>query len=371
MDGIRPPDWLVRNYIERNTLALLFGDPEAGKSFCAIDIGLSVACGVDWHGVRVKPGPVIYIAGEGRQGLGRRFKAWSINAGLELDGRPFAVSSTATALTDGSALEELDDAIDGFAEDHGPPALIVVDTLNRNFGPGDENSANDMGALIAACDAVRERTGATVLLVHHSGHGDKNRSRGSGALRGGVDAEYRMSRDGDLITFEATKMKDGTRPAPITFCLRSVDLGLYDEGDAITSAVLDRTTPVPAPRRATLGKVEAEALSILQRACDASFEGWITKGQWRELIRAAGHHRQVASSRVKKLESDGWVVTDGEQVRPRDVTSNVTSLVTERHHLSPEECHQMSPPPYRGGDIGDVPATGDNAAAYRAAKDGE
>ena len=247
---VRPPDWLVRGYIERNTLALLLGDPEAGKSFCAIDIGLSIACGADWHGARVNAGPVIYVAGEGQQGLGRRFTAWSINAELALDEIPFAVSSMATALTDADALAELDDAIDVFAGAHGWPALIVIDTLNRNFGPGDENSANDVGALIGACDSIRERTRATVLLVHHSGHADKRRGRGSGALRGGVDAEYLMTRNRDLITFEATKMKDGTRPAPITFGLRSVELDMCDdEGKVITSAVLDRTTPMPSARQ--------------------------------------------------------------------------------------------------------------------------
>ena len=367
MEGIRPPDWLLRDYIERNTLAMLFGPPEAGKSFCAIDIGLSVACGVDWHGVRVKAGPVIYIAGEGRQGLGRRFKAWSINAGLELDGRPFAVSSTATALTDGRALEELDDALDGFAEVHGQPALIVVDTLNRNFGPGDENSANDMGALIAACDAVRERTGATVLLVHHSGHDDSDRSRGSSALRGGVDAEYRMSRRGDLITFEATKMKDGTRPAPITFCLRSVDLDLHDdEGDAITSAVLDRTTPEPTEKEVqqeTIRSLHEAGLSVRKVAAELGISKSTVQREVDRLrhcptvppLRGVGQWDTSRTGSVPPVPGHfGTPGTPddatGTQVSPRDVTSPVT----ERHHLSP-----------------DVPTTGDNAAAYRAAKDGE
>jgi putative DNA primase/helicase len=31
--------------------------------------------------------------------------------------------------------------------------------------------------------------GAAVLLVHHSGHGDKDRARGSSAIRAAVDVE--------------------------------------------------------------------------------------------------------------------------------------------------------------------------------------
>lgn len=47
--------------------------------------------------------------------------------------------------------------------------MIILDTLARCFGGNDENDARDMGAFIRGCDELKRRTGATVLVVHHSG----------------------------------------------------------------------------------------------------------------------------------------------------------------------------------------------------------
>ena len=60
-----PIDWLVKDYIERDTVGLFFGDPGSYKSFLAMDIAYHCATGKDWHGSAVVKGPVYYIAGEG------------------------------------------------------------------------------------------------------------------------------------------------------------------------------------------------------------------------------------------------------------------------------------------------------------------
>jgi hypothetical protein len=50
-----------------------------------------------------------------------------------------------------------------------PVRMVVIDTLARCFGGNDENDARDMGAFIEGCDVIKQKTGATVLVVHHSG----------------------------------------------------------------------------------------------------------------------------------------------------------------------------------------------------------
>jgi RecA-family ATPase len=70
--------------------------------------------------------------------------------------------------------------------------LIVIDTVARNFGGGDENSAQDASKFIAHCDTyLRERFNCSVVLVHHSGKkGDV--ARGSSAFRAACDQEYQV-----------------------------------------------------------------------------------------------------------------------------------------------------------------------------------
>ena len=40
-----------------------------------LDLALHVAAGRDWHGVKVRGGPVVYVAGEGGFGIGNRIAA--------------------------------------------------------------------------------------------------------------------------------------------------------------------------------------------------------------------------------------------------------------------------------------------------------
>src|SRR3546814_7905243 len=80
-----------------------------------------------------------------------------------------------------------------------------------------------MQRAIDTVDAIREMTGAWVIAIHHSGHSDKSRARGSIVLRGAADTEYRMGRlntGGDTL-LESTKMKDGAKPPLMSFRFRS------------------------------------------------------------------------------------------------------------------------------------------------------
>jgi hypothetical protein len=62
--------------VPEDGLVVLYGEPRAGKSFLALDWGLSVATGVAWLGHQVKQGEVVYIYAEGVRGLRRRAEAW-------------------------------------------------------------------------------------------------------------------------------------------------------------------------------------------------------------------------------------------------------------------------------------------------------
>ncbi|MDX2494971.1 MAG: bifunctional DNA primase/polymerase [Desulfuromusa sp.] len=69
--------WLIKGFFDQRSIILLFGETGSMKSFVAIDIGLCIVTGKDWHGHAVKhSGPVFYICGEGFSGISKRLKAW-------------------------------------------------------------------------------------------------------------------------------------------------------------------------------------------------------------------------------------------------------------------------------------------------------
>ena len=316
---MRPPDWLLRGMLERDMLALIFGDPGSGKSFLAIDWACRVATGTPWRGHGVRVGPVLYIAGEGRQGFGRRVRAWQEHNGVSMDGAPLFVAP-ALAISDALQLADLVQVVEATAPAE-RPSLVVLDTLARCFGGGDENSTQDMSRFVSACDALRQRWGCTVLVVHHTGHADKSRARGAIALKAALDAEYRLTNNGGLL-LSATKMKEAEMPPPLVMNLATVELpGLVDEyGNPVTSAaieVLDADTSaivskVMAAKPGQRGKWQEVGLAVARRLLAQGDDGQASVTDWHAECEKAGMRQSTRYHVLAKLHAQGTVVVDGE-----------------------------------------------------------
>lgn len=257
----QPIDWLIRNYLEAHSLAVLFGDPSCMKSFLAIDMGMSIATGKPWHGQNISnPGPVLYIAAEGFHGLKRRLRAWRVAYGVQ--NAPFYTATQGMQLPDQRSAMAVREAVAALEQ---PPRLIVVDTLSRTL-VGDENSTKDMAAFVQALDALKHELQCAILIVHHSGLQDKTRSRGSSALLGGVDFEYRLSVQGEIRLLSPTKTKDHEKPPELAFEPEEIGTGWNDPetGEELTSCILRRTdapeVSKPKPRLTGATRIAFEAL---------------------------------------------------------------------------------------------------------------
>lgn len=119
------------------------------------------------------------------------------------------------------------------------PRLIIIDTLARNFGDGNESLAQDMNAFVRGCDDLRVAfPGTTVLAVHHSGKDQNKGARGSLALKGAADAEFQLIRSGNTLTLRNNKQKDNEEAEPIALKLEQVGLP-----DGNTSLVVRSANP--------------------------------------------------------------------------------------------------------------------------------
>lgn len=247
LERIRPIRWVVRDMLEGEAMSMLFGPPNVGKSFVALDMACCVATGTAWQGKAVEKGPVVLVVGEGLPGVIRRLQAWSQERGVSLKGAQLFVTTRSVPMLNAAAAAELVESVDSACvqgESFVSPTMVVIDTLARNFGEGDENSAKDASRFIETLDEhLRRRYRAHVMIVHHSGH-EAGRARGSSAFKGAMDQEFGVAPflGGELIKLECKKMKDAPRFQPIEFRLEEVFLGEDDYGDAITSAVLKRAS---------------------------------------------------------------------------------------------------------------------------------
>lgn len=236
---ISPPKWVIEDYLEENSIAEIFGDPATGKTFIALDLAASVATGKTWMGKDVKKGTAFYIAGEGHNGLARRLKAWSEYHKVVVE--DLYISKEPAQFMDENHAKKVAEAIRNLSMMHGKPALIVIDTLARNFGGGDENKTQDMNKFIYSLDThIRIPFSTCILIVHHTGHNDKDRARGAMALKGALDAEYCIKKKKKSILMIATKMKDAELPPPVSFRLVPINIGIVDhKGKEIQSVILE------------------------------------------------------------------------------------------------------------------------------------
>lgn len=223
----RPPvQWLVKGVLA-GALCVIFGEAKAGKTFAAVDIACAVSRGVPWQGRRTRKGRVIYVAAEDGIGVMRRLDAYALHHG-EHD---VEVIDAAPIINKPAEITELLRSID-------KADLIVIDTLWRTLD-GEENNEN-WRAFAAGCDELRRKTGALILVVHHSGWTNTGRTRGPSSMPAAIDVELKVEKVQIApLKSEITisRCKHGPEGDKFACELVHVPLGVDDDGDEYGSGV--------------------------------------------------------------------------------------------------------------------------------------
>jgi RecA-family ATPase len=213
IESLPDPEWLVKDMLPMDSFTVLFGPPGSTKSMLTLDIACCIASGLPFNNNEVKPGKVVYFVAEGLRGLKWRIEAWKLahpEADHESLYKNLVIVPDAPKLLEKSHAGMLINTADFVHTEELPLRLFIIDTWARSLVGGDENSAQDAGIAIDVCDRVRKNTGATALIVHHTG-ADGTRERGSTALRAAADSSISVTHDEvqRMTTVQVKKMKDG------------------------------------------------------------------------------------------------------------------------------------------------------------------
>lgn len=235
--SFRKIPWLVKNFLPKATLGVIYGESGSGKSFLAYDLCAAISRGLDtWCGKRVSPGRVLIVVAEGAQGFRQRIDAYCHQQGV----RPgdFEVDYISDFIPNLTMPNLVTDLIKEINERQ-PYDLIVMDTFAQVMAGADENSGKDVGSALAECKRINTQTGAMVLLVHHSGKDAGKGARGWSGLRAAADVELEITRKDNDRAIKVTKLKDGQDGAQMGFKLHTVTLGEDEDGDDITSCIVE------------------------------------------------------------------------------------------------------------------------------------
>ena len=335
------PDWLIEEVIEAETLCVIYGAPNVGKSLAVMDMLYHVAAGRPWRGRDVKQGSVLYISVEGPNGTARRAQAWREHHGIangenlpmgfiRVDVDLFQDKKSAQAVVDTVAILE---AAFGL-----PCRAVAIDTVNAVTPGMDENSSADVGVFLRNLRTILAKTKAAVLPVHHAGKDESRGMRGSNALLAKAETTLLVT-DGLITTM---KMRDGQRGQKFPFAIKILDLWTNAKGKPVGAPVVtekDRgtslgpvsetdddiaaMTPADGPAEKLAATLRALRERVEAIAADTGETVWGVGLSRRELYKCINRDRKssglaeykeitVVNRLIEKLVKSGEVIKAGD-----------------------------------------------------------
>jgi hypothetical protein len=251
-DNLPNLTWLWQGMLAENSFFVLYGKEKSGKTFFALALALSIAAGLEFCGLQVHQGRVLYVIAEGNEKEFRnRLRVWLKRHPKAID----AIRENFRAVTVPVMInqpEQVKALLDQNPDDWD---LVVIDTYLRNTS-GNVNDPKDAVAFVRGVDAIRERSGAAVIAVHHEGKDGRRGAFGSMHLTGACDGAAVVMREsvGNLRRFQIKLMRNGDdSQEDIAFRLAPA-VAAWDDGGEQSSCLVEFID-----RRGRADKEEPEA----------------------------------------------------------------------------------------------------------------
>lgn len=324
-----PVRWAIDGLLPASGIAILAGEPGAGKTLLALDLALRLAHGHDWFSRRATAGSTLYLAGEGSGGLGARLRSWMAAhpSAQPVEDHDVTIVDGVPDLTSSASSGEVDELLSAHRRVNGRlPAVLVIDTLAMATAGLDENDSGAVGAVLRVLARVAAR-GILVLVVHHLRKLPTDRGatrsqhdlRGSSAVAGAADVVLlAVERDG-VRELRVAKIRDGEPPPPIPYEIRGQVTGrLREDGSP-------ELGPTVFPAAPTNGSDAEPAETVHQReherdvqaVCQALRDLGSPASAIDQVVALAGIGKTRGRPAVRTAMSRGWIVRDGSARQPR------------------------------------------------------
>ena len=225
LDKVLQHRWLIENFIPEHGTCIAYGPPASFKSFLALDMGLHITNGMNWHDNQLhKPGLVIYLVGEGLHGISKRSKTWhdyhkipDTSAFITIPFQHLVIHSEENMKYLVSKIQDLE------TKYNTKTSLIIIDTLARAMVGVEENSTRDTSLFINKFDVVKKKLDCALLYIHHCGKDMTRGMRGSSALLAAVDVAIGIEYNYRHVNIVTIKQKDAEQVSRTLFVHKHAD----------------------------------------------------------------------------------------------------------------------------------------------------
>jgi len=319
--------WLVNGLLPETGVGLISGQWGTYKTFVALDLAAAVMTSLAFIDYPItRNGGILFVAAEGASEIPARLQAVIRTKYPDRTGKlPFAWIDDCPRLLAPGAVNALAglarEAAERMQKDFGVAlVLIIVDTMVDAAGytrSGDENDAALAQLIMKRCAELSRLAGALVLGIDHFGKAAETGTRGSSAKEGRADVVLALLGDkavsGEVSNTRLAVRKNRAGPGgrELPFSVRSVDMGTGDNGEPITSLVIEWNA---SPSSSSAERHWSKSLRLLRRILMTTLadhgkdmrpyaDGPVVRACDLEIIRAEFDRQYVVDGSVEQRRS--------------------------------------------------------------------
>ncbi len=310
-ETIEPPAELVAGILHRGSKLAFGGSSKSFKTWCLLDLAISVATGADWLGFPTAQGKVLFLnfeiqphAWQRRIAAVAKAKAVEIQPGQiilwNLRGHAADFRQIVPRIIERARRENF--------------ALNVLDPIYKLYGGTDENAAGDVAALLNSLERLAVETGAAIAFGTHFAKGNASSKEAIDRISGsGV-----FARDPDsLLIFTKHETNDAFTVEPILRNFAPVEpfavrwqFPLMQRADDLDPAKLKQV----AGR-----KREYNPKKLLAAIAETTPEKPISIAAW---AHAGNVPRQTLTDYLPEMRRNKWIETTGDGNTARQFITN-------------------------------------------------
>ena len=296
---------LIKNYITSSSIICLYSQPGEGKTTVSTFMSFCIDTGTYFSGNRTIKGCVWYIAAEDSFGVRIRLEACYLDNDANIEDSNIEIIDTPINFFN---KEQVDQFINDINSAANKPIMIVIDTLTDIGAFGGKDLNTDMDLLMLEFEKIKKETGASILILHHSGHNAQNRPMNGLGIMKKSDVIIKANNENGIVTLTWQKIKNGdlTKAQPLSFKIKGVNTKWADnDGEIISGAVLNSTDYIEKPTKPETTQKQNIALDSLRKALindGVEDKGVVsvTEYQWRQVAYAAGISNSEQGDAKKK-----------------------------------------------------------------------
>jgi hypothetical protein len=290
---INPQSWIIKGLLPERGVMILPGQWGMFKSTVSLELSYCIMSGQPFanHYRVKKPGAVMLYVLEGKEMVSRRLHAVTLNAGgdprvvppifwnhtkdvdgVEKEPEPLPPLTHPDAAAKFIAMAKMCDA--HAKHFHGVPLrMIWIDTYVACAGHTASGDDNDRAATQRAFNTLRrisEATGILVAVVDHFGKNADLGTVGSSGKEQNADCVIASLGSRDIsgamedLRLVVRKQRDGKSGVEMPFSPIEVDVGVDDDGEAVTAIALK----IEKPRAAQPARRQTENDDLFSRAVE-------------------------------------------------------------------------------------------------------